>query len=265
MAPLTRAQRREDHATQRRLQQDREQLQREPARAQRSLHALEPALVDWGVPEPLATAVQWRLQAVGQRLGKSFGLLCPTLLGCRTDHALTRVRGWEQHLPSQLWGARPTQQWLRQWPPRGHERLVTWWHQVEGRSPAPRSRWPWTWVRDDRVGKQSGPHLGLGGSWCSGQEHRVRLGIDGLRLSVVIGEGKRVMPVDCTVRRPDPRGPGRPCRAKLTWVQVRLVGPGPPCRGWGACGPPPWSSPSAGVATRSGWRTWRTTSMGPWS
>jgi len=41
-------------------------------------------------------------------------------------------------------------------------------------------------------------------------------------LVVVIGEGKLVIPVDCTVRRPDPVGPGRPCRDQLTWLQVML-------------------------------------------
>ena len=29
-----------------------------------------------------------------------------------------------------------------------------------------------------------------------------------------------MIPVDCTVRRPDPVGPGGPCRDKLTWLQV---------------------------------------------
>jgi hypothetical protein len=43
-----------------------------------------------------------------------------------------------------------------------------------------------------------------------------------LLLSVVIGEGKLVIPVDFTVRRPDPVGPGRPCRDKLTWLPVML-------------------------------------------
>ena len=38
----------------------------------------------------------------------------------------------------------------------------------------------------------------------------------------MIGEGKLVIPVDFTVRRPDPAGPGRPCRDKLTWLQVML-------------------------------------------
>ena len=43
-----------------------------------------------------------------------------------------------------------------------------------------------------------------------------------LLLVVVIGEGKLVVPVDFMVRRPDPVGPGRPCRDKLTWLQVML-------------------------------------------
>lgn len=50
----------------------------------------------------------------------------------------------------------------------------------------------------------------------------MRLGIDGLLLVVVVGDGKLVVPVDVTVRRPDPVGPGRPCRDKLTWLQVML-------------------------------------------
>lgn len=39
---------------------------------------------------------------------------------------------------------------------------------------------------------------------------------------VVIGEGKLVIPVDFTVRRPDPAGPGAPCRDKLSWLQVMV-------------------------------------------
>lgn len=41
-------------------------------------------------------------------------------------------------------------------------------------------------------------------------------------LVVVIGEGKLVIPVDFTVRRPDPAGPGGPCRDQLTWLHVML-------------------------------------------
>jgi hypothetical protein len=39
-------------------------------------------------------------------------------------------------------------------------------------------------------------------------------------LVVVIGEGQRAMAVDFTVRRPDPVGPGGPCRDTLTWLPV---------------------------------------------
>jgi hypothetical protein len=41
---------------------------------------------------------------------------------------------------------------------------------------------------------------------------------------VVIGDGKLVVPVDFAIRRPDPKGTGRPCRDKLYWVQVMLDG-----------------------------------------
>jgi len=47
-------------------------------------------------------------------------------------------------------------------------------------------------------------------------------GSEGLLLSVVIGDGTLVLPVDFTGRRPDPEGPGRPGRDKLTWRQVLL-------------------------------------------
>ena len=49
-------------------------------------------------------------------------------------------------------------------------------------------------------------------------------GIDGVLLVVVIGDVKLVVPVDFAVRRPDPPGPGRPCRDKLHWMQSMLDG-----------------------------------------
>jgi DDE superfamily endonuclease len=222
MAPMTRAQRREYHAKQRRSQKYRERLQREQARAQRHLQALEQALVDVGVARTVVEEVQWRLKAVRKLLGKIFGLMFPTMFGCRTYHELTRVRNWDKNLPSQILGALPKQKWLRQLQHRGQDLLATLWRQVEDKSPATRSRWQWTWVGDDSVFKKAGQQLGLVGAWYSGQEHRVRLGIDGLLLIVVIGEGKLVIPVDFTVRRPDPVGPGRPCRDKLTWLRVMM-------------------------------------------
>src|SRR5215471_8754576 len=70
----------------------------------------------------------------------------------------------------------------------------------------------------------SGEQLGLVGTWWSGQEHPVLSGIDGVLLVVVVGEGKLVVPVDFAIRRPDPTGPGGPCRDKLHWVQSMLDG-----------------------------------------
>jgi hypothetical protein len=96
------------------------------------------------------------------------------------------------------------------------------WRHVQDKSPATHSRWPWTWAVDDSVCKKYGQQLGLVGTWWSGQAKRVRPGIDGGLLVVVMGDGTLVVPVDLALRRPDPPGPGRPCRAKRTWGQVRL-------------------------------------------
>jgi hypothetical protein len=79
-------------------------------------------------------------------------------------------------------------------------------------------------VGDDTVFKKYDAQLGLVGTWWSGQEHRVLSGIDGILLVVVIGEGKLVVPVDFAIRRPDPQGPGGPCRDKLHWMQGMLEG-----------------------------------------
>jgi hypothetical protein len=100
--------------------------------------------------------------------------------------------------------------------------VVRLWREVEAKSPATRRRGQWRWVADDTLFKTYGRLLGLVGPGWSGQEPRVRLGMDGLRLLVVIGDGKLVVPVDFTGRRPDPTGPGGPCRDKLTWLQLML-------------------------------------------
>jgi hypothetical protein len=64
-------------------------------------------------------------------------------------------------------------------------------------------------------------------------------GIDGVLLVVVIGDGKRVVPVDFAIRRPDPTGPGAPCRDKLHWLQVMLDGRVAAFRRRGVALPPP--------------------------
>ena len=158
-------QQRQHRANQRRRQQTRERLQREQARAQRHLQALERALVDLGLPETLVIEVEWRLKALGTLLGKIFGIMFPTLFGCRTTYELTRVRGWDKNLPGKVLGALPKQKWVRQLQHRGRDLLAPLWHRVEDKSPATRSRWQWTWVGDDSVFKKSGQHLGLVGAW----------------------------------------------------------------------------------------------------
>jgi DDE superfamily endonuclease len=222
MATMTRAQRREHHAKQRRLRKYRAQLEHEQRRAQRFLQAMEQALVDLGLPETLVAEVEWRLQAQVKLLGKIFGLMYPTVFGCRTVSELAQVRVWDKNYPGRLLGALPKQKWIRQLQRLGQPLLIRLWQQIVDKSPATQSRWQWTWAADDSVFKKSGQQLGLVGTWYSGQEHRVRLGIDGLLLVVVIGEGKLVVPVDFVVRRPDPVGPGRPGRDKLTWLRVML-------------------------------------------
>jgi hypothetical protein len=147
-------QQRQHRAKQRRCQQTRERLQREQARAQRYLQALEQALVDVGLSETLAPEVEWRRQRVGTRLGNIFGVMFPTLFGCRTAHELTRVRLWDKNLPGQILGALPKQPWVRQLPHRGQDLLAILWHHVEDKSPATHSRWQWTWVGDDSVFKK---------------------------------------------------------------------------------------------------------------
>jgi hypothetical protein len=151
-------------------------------------------------------------------------MMFPALFGCRTNSELCRVRGWDKNLPSRLLSALPKRSWIKRLRRLGVDVLVPLWRYAASKSEATRSRWQWTWVGDDSVFKKYGEPLGLVGTWWSGQEHRVLSGIDGVLLVVVIGDGKLVVPVDFAIRRPDPQGPGAPCRDKLHWVQVMLDG-----------------------------------------
>jgi hypothetical protein len=99
--------------------------------------------------------------------------------------------------------------------PRGRE--------VEDNSPATPSRWHWTWVADDAVWKTYGQPWGRVGLGWSGPEKRVRPGLDGVLRGVVMGDGTLVVAVDVAIRRPDPKGPGRPCRDTRGGVQPRLA------------------------------------------
>src|SRR5262245_14283515 len=85
------------------------------------------------------------------------------LSGCRSAHALCRVRGWNKHLPGRLLGALPKRNRINRLQRLDQELLVCLWWHVEVKSPATRSRWQWTWVGDDSLFKKYGQQLGLVG------------------------------------------------------------------------------------------------------
>ena len=70
-------QQRQHQARLRRLQRERERLRQEQQQAQHALRALEQAVQELGLPETVAAAVQWRLQAQQKLLGKIVGILFP--------------------------------------------------------------------------------------------------------------------------------------------------------------------------------------------
>jgi hypothetical protein len=224
MTRATAYQKRHAKTRQRRRLKAHERLMRDRRQAQHAAKVLEQALHDLGLPEDLIAEIEGRLRSQQKLLGKICGVMFPSLFGCRTNSELCRVRGWDKNLPSRLLGALPKRSWIKRLRRLGLEVLVPLWRDAASKSAATRSRWQWTWVGDDSVFKKYGEQLGLVGTWWSGQEHRVLSGIDGVLLVVVIGEGKLVVPVDFAIRRPDPQGPGAPCRDKLHWVQGMLDG-----------------------------------------
>ena len=224
MSPATRCAKKHAKAKHRRHLQAQERLARDRRQAQHAAEALQQALDDLGLPDDLVTEIEGRLRSQHKLLGKIVGMMCPPLFGCRTNTELCRVRGWDKNLPSRVLGALPKRSWIKRLRRLGLEVLVPLWRYAASKSEATRSRWQWTWVGDDSVFKKYGAQLSLVGTWWSGQEHRVLSGIDGVLLVVVIGDGKLVVPVDFAIRRPDPTGPGTPCRDKLHWVQVMLDG-----------------------------------------
>src|SRR5215831_17025551 len=239
MSPSTRSMKRHAKARRRRYRTAQERLARDRRQAQHAAKVLEQALQDLSLPANLVAEIEGRLRSQHTLLGKIVGVMCPPLFGCRTNSELCRVRGWDKNLPLRLLSALPKRSWIKRLRRLGLEVLVPLWHYVASASAATRSRWQWTWVADDSVFKKYGEQLGLGGTWWSGQEHRVLSGIDGVLLVVVIGEGKLVVPVDFAIRRPDPTGPGAPCRDKLRWMQSMVDGRVAAFRRRGVALPPP--------------------------
>ena len=256
MSLTRRSAKKQAKARQRRRRTAQERLARDRRQAQQAATLLEQALHDLGLPENLVAEIEGRLRSQQKLLGKIVGMMFPPLFGCRTNSELCRVRGWDKNLPSRLLGALPKRSWLKRLRRLGMEVLLPLWRHAASKSEATRSRWQWTWVGDDSVFKKYGEQLGLVGTWWSGQEHRVLSGIDGVLLVVVIGDGKLVVPVDFAIRRPDPQGPGAPCRDKLHWMQGMLDGRVAALRRRGVDCLLRWSSRIVGSAIRSSCAMW---------
>src|SRR5229473_8417284 len=170
MSPTTRDAKKQAKIRQRRRHTAHERLRHDQQQAQRAIAALEQALHALGLPDNLVMEIEGRLRRQQKLLGKIFGVLFPSLFGCRTSSELARVRGWDKNLPSQILGALPKRSWLKRLRRLGLEVLEPLWRHVQDKSPATRSRWQWTWVTDDSVFKKYGEQLGLVGTWWSGQE-----------------------------------------------------------------------------------------------
>jgi hypothetical protein len=222
MSPSTRYATKHAKARQRRRLQVHERLERDRRQAQRAAEALHQALEDLGLPANLVGEIEGRLRSQQKLLGKIIGVMFPALFGCRTPSEVCRVRGWDKQWPSRLLGALPKRSWLKRLRRLALEVLEPLWRHVHDKSPATQSRWQGTGVWDDSGCKKYGKQLGVVGNWWSGQHKRVLSGIDGLLLLVVIGDGRLIVPVDFAIRRPDPVGPGAPCRDKLSWARVML-------------------------------------------
>src|SRR6266852_719212 len=197
-------------------------LKHQRAQAQHYIEALHQALKDLDFPDTLVAEIEGRLRAQQTLLGKIVALMFPTLFGCRHGHELTRVRGWNKHIPSRLLGALPKRSWLKRLRRLGLEMLVSIWRHTQDKSTSTHSRWPWRWVVDDAVFRKYGKQFGLVGTWYSGQFKRTVPGIDGVLILVVIGDGTRIIPVDFAIRRPNPKGPGRRCHDKRSLTQRML-------------------------------------------
>src|SRR3989449_10372098 len=173
MSPMKRYATKQAKARKRRRLKAQDRLKQQRAQAQHSIEAIHQALKDLDFPETLVAEIEGRLQAQQKLLGKIVGLMFPTLFGCRHGHELTRVRGWNKHVPSRLLGALPTRSWLKRLRRLGLEMLLSMWRHTQDKSPSTHSRWQWRWIVDDAVFRKYGKQLGLVGT--RSEEHTSEL------------------------------------------------------------------------------------------
>ena len=107
MSLTTRSVKKHAKARQRRRLKAHERMARDRRQAQHAAEALQQALDDLGLPEDLVTEIEGRIRSQQKLLGKTVGMICPPLFGCRTHAELCRVRGWDKNLPARLLSALP--------------------------------------------------------------------------------------------------------------------------------------------------------------
>jgi hypothetical protein len=141
MSPMQRYAKKQAKTRQLRLLKAHERLMRDHRQAQHAAEALEQALHALGLPDNLVKEIEGRLRRQQTLLGKIFGLMFPSLFGCRTPYELSRVQGWDKNLPSQILGALPKRSWLKRLRHLGVEVLLPLWQHTASTSAATRSRW----------------------------------------------------------------------------------------------------------------------------
>ena len=113
MTPSRRYAKKQLKAINRRRLSAQERHQYQQRQAQRDIDALRQALDDLGWPDHLVIEIEGRLRAQKKLLGKIFGLMFPTLFGCKNAYELTCVRGWDKNVPSRILSALPKRSWLK--------------------------------------------------------------------------------------------------------------------------------------------------------
>src|SRR5712664_1513199 len=131
MSPMKRYATKQAKARKRRRLKAQARLKHQRAQAQHYIEALHQALKDLDFPATLVAEIEGRLRAQQKLLGKIVALMFPTLFGCRHGHELTRVRGWNKHVPSRLLGALPKRSWLKRLRRLGLEILVSIWRHTQ--------------------------------------------------------------------------------------------------------------------------------------
>ena len=211
-------------ARQRRRLTAQERLERDCHQAQHAVKLLEQALHDLGLSDNLVAEIEGRLRSQQKLLSKIVGVMFPPSLAAVPTPNCAVCGAGIKTSPRVCWGRCPNTP--------GSSASAAWaWRCCYryGVTPPAQVRPPraagngrgWVMTRSSKSMASSWVWWALGGV---AKNTECSQGLTGVLLVVVVGEGKLVVPVDFAIRRPDPTGPGGPCRDKLHWVQSMLDG-----------------------------------------